>query len=452
MKKTKNKLLLIFTSLFVLITAACSHNLTSPTETDDDTYAGIKIKISDIPANAAVRNILINDKQVASNGFTTDADGNVIVSKYVKMTEWGYPFVDAGKTYKVVVSFQDKDYKTIQTSEPVTITAKKGLGELYCPNQEYNIENNILKFPKGSPLVYYGNSKNIGEYPDRVTDEQPSYTLYIYREDWRFQSWNQLGQGINFEYKNNFNFADHLEDKADLTKQYMFNFICSINDKTYGGYDYFIASTSDGKFKLEDKKTQTAKVDLSQFVPSNNQLKNKILKYSLNDINEVFLVFSNNENSEGELTGYMRFYYIQNNKYSILTEMPISYKNGEIKMHDDVYPFLYSAEANWYFICQTFPRITGEDLFSLFGDVHQSTIEITDAEKFILTVYEKNSENEYIISNQYDGTYTIDNGIISFNVSNIATLKGLYDGNTLYLQDGDLIETDSLPNTDTDYQ
>ena len=121
-------------------------------------------------------------------------------------------------------------------------------------------------------------------------------------------------------------------------------------------------------------------------------------------------------------------------------------------MHDDVYPFLYSAEANWYFICQTFPRITGEDLFSLFGDVHQSTIEITDAEKFILTVYEKNSENEYIISNQYDGTYTIDNGIISFNVSNIATLKGLYDGNTLYLQDGDLIETDSLPNTDTDYQ
>ena len=143
MKKPVNKWLLLFASIFLMMAVACSNSTGGgdnkdkggdtgdtpetpqipiadpPTVINDDTYNGIKIQLekSDIPAGTYVREIYVNGKQAGSNGFSTKDDGSIEVSKYVTATEWGYPFVTAGKKYEVFVKYLDKDYHGLKQTE-----------------------------------------------------------------------------------------------------------------------------------------------------------------------------------------------------------------------------------------------------------------------------------------------------------------------------------------------
>ena len=123
MKKTVNKWLLLFASIFLMMAVACSNSSggsssedsgnDTPQETPapgntpstpgtpgttttpvgqapdaitDDSYVGIKIKIKYIPTGTYARRIYVNDK-VVSEAFSYGDNGNLTINQYANQTE-----------------------------------------------------------------------------------------------------------------------------------------------------------------------------------------------------------------------------------------------------------------------------------------------------------------------------------------------------------------------------
>ncbi len=452
MKKTVNKWLLLFASIFLMTAVACSSPAgggdnkdkdkgsgqgiedtteieagEAPEALEDDNYVGIKIKITtEIPKDTAVREIYVNDIQVGSSGFTTNKDGSISVPEYVTDKEWGYPFVEPGKTYEIYVKYLNKDYQGLKKTEKIKVTAKKGLGELYCPNAEHKIEKNILKFPKGSPLVYYGNNTSVADYQNLTTNSKPGYVLNIYGADWSYQTWNWLGEGKDFEYNQNFNFAKHLKEGADLTKEYMFNVICSFTDKTYGDYIYFIANTTDNKFHLDQNYLPKDSIDITQYFPSIDDLKGKVL--TEDEHKSQYIEFAAATDSEGNLPGKLHSY--SDSKHS-WKETSFLYKNGKLNLGGIDLPLIYDG-INQYCVLDSGTRKSGEGLFGTFQFTGDSPVFL--------------SEDGTYSTNGSTGNYEFDDGIINFKNGPLSKYVAIYDGKTIHLVMLYFIEIDELPN------
>ncbi len=132
---------------------------------DTDTTQGFKIKIVNIPANAASREIYIDNKHVAS--IERDWGKPSTISDYIKDDTWQYPYTVDGKTYEVKVKYINTDYGTIAQTETFTVTANGGLGELSVNSGiNYSVNNNKLVFSP-APVMKISNStlpENTGYY------------------------------------------------------------------------------------------------------------------------------------------------------------------------------------------------------------------------------------------------------------------------------------------------
>lgn len=473
MKKTVNKWLLLFASIFLMMTVACSNAAgggsgsgdekdkgkdteqgtddepeiqsgEAPEIIEDDDYVGIKIKITaEIPKDAAVREIYVNGKQAGGNGFDTKDDGSISISKYVTATEWGYPFVTAGKKYEVFVKYLDKDYHGLKQTEKITITAKKGLGELKCPNAENKIEKNVLKFPKGSPRVYYGDNISVADYPNLADNSKPGYVLNIYGADWSYQTWNWLGEGKDFEYNQNFNFAKHLKEDADLTKEYMFNVVCSFTDKNYGDYTYFIAETTENKFNIDQDYLPKDSLDITQYFPSIDDLKGKVLAEA--PLGTQYIEFASVTDSEGKLSGTMHACSIKTLGSStqgtptsyVWNTIPVSYMKGKLTTEKENLTLIKDNSNGTNLYCALFPakRVSGEGIYGTFNFEYLGDLIVT---------LDKNGA--YSIPEGVAGTYTFEDGIINFKDGFLEQHIAIYDGKKLYVDLYYYMEIAELPN------
>ena len=467
MKKTVNKWLLLFASIFLMMTVACSNAAGGGSDSKDDKdkgkgteqgtddepeiqsgeapeiiedndYVGIKIKITaEIPKDAAVREIYVNGKQAGSNGFSTKDDGSIEVSKYVTAKEWGYPFVKAGETYKVHIKYLNKNYQGLMETEPVSVKAKKGLGELKCPNAEHKIEKNILKFTKGSPIVVYGDSNtNIADYPNIVANTTASYILNIYGADWSYQTWNWLGEGADFEYGQDFNFAKHLKADADLTKEYMFNVVCNISDKTYGDYTYFIADTTENKFYINQDYLPKDSLDITQYIPSNDDLKGKVLQ----DVSKSqYIEFASAEDSKGYLPATMYACSVMTSGSSSggtttsyeWHETNFFYKDGKLDFGETSLTLIGDGPGLY---CALAPatRVSGEGIYGTFN-------------VWFLNDSVTLSEDGTYSTSGTKGYYEFEDGIIYFKNGLLQDYIAIYDGKTLYISIYFYTTIDKLP-------
>ena len=135
--------------------------------TQDTTFTGgIKINIGNIPENAAMRHIYIDDKLVAI--IDRDWDENSLpgnISHDIFDTDWQYPYVQNGKEYEIFVSYLNTDYGTIEESERIRVTANGGIGELSVnDNFDYSIENNKLIFDPVPVISLNGTTVDTGKY------------------------------------------------------------------------------------------------------------------------------------------------------------------------------------------------------------------------------------------------------------------------------------------------
>ena len=478
MKKNVNKLLLLFASLFIMTAVACSNPsgggpsgggtsddgsgtptgsdtpdtppstippetpeptaTTAPQQIEDNDYVGIKIKIKDIPANATGRDIIINDALVATDSFSTNADGSITVNQHVLEDEWAYPFVEAGKTYRVVVSFSDKNYQTIQTSKPLTITAESGLGELSCPNKQFKIEGNRLVFPKGSPTVYYKNNKTIDTYTNLI--DTPYYLLEGFLSNWGdYYSWNELGHGAVLNYDNTFDLG-RMKPTPDADKEYMFRIRFYFQDKDYGTYTYVIATDGETHFKLDPAYIPDDIINIADLYPTNGDIKGK---YFISERNEGrFNIYElNPTETAGKVEGYLHkcLYNTTTDNYNCFDRLYLSYTDGFINIPDADDGYLIYINNKYYLTdpAYTFKRSSGSNLDSIFISSSKNiTITLTSTGGFD-AVYPDESGTLQNISY----TYTNTNGIISSQGRDLF----LYDGYALYQLEETLEPIQSLP-------
>lgn len=128
----------------------------------DNTYTrdGFRIKINNIPSNAASREIYIDGKHVSSieRDWSLERASSNNISENIFDDVWVYPYTEAGKKYKVTVKYIDKDYNTIETSRPKTVTANGGLGEFSVNTFTYSVsDDNKLVFSP-APAMKMGGS------------------------------------------------------------------------------------------------------------------------------------------------------------------------------------------------------------------------------------------------------------------------------------------------------
>lgn len=248
MKKNANKWLLLGASILLMTVIACSNSAggggddnTEDPNTQTVTFKGIKVNFSNIPATAVVREVYVNGEKVSS-------DSN---NSHVRDTEWGYPFVEAGKSYEVYAKFIDSNWATILTTDKVTIKAESGLGELGCTNKTYSIKENFLIF-SSHPAVFYGSNKTaLSSYTNLKANSKTRYIIEISSPVSGYQSWNWLGDGADFIYDNDFNFSEHLKSNFILSSELTFDMYCELEDATYGNYRYHIVEESNSNFSLK---------------------------------------------------------------------------------------------------------------------------------------------------------------------------------------------------------
>lgn len=456
MKKTVNKWLLLFASIFLMMTVACSNAAgggsdskddkdkgkgteqgtddepeiqsgEAPEIIEDDDYVGIKIKIKDIPTGTYARRIYVNDR-VAGEDFSYGDNGALITNQYAKKSEWGYPFVQADKSYKIVVEFIGADYQTIKKTEPLNITAKKGLGDLVCPNAEYVVEDNILKFKKGAPVIYYGNNTNIKEYSNKKSG--PSYAIQVFSDGWADNQYFFFG-GEDLS-QNTFDFAKNLKKELVTDNKLLLRVWAGLEDKDYGGYVYQIAY--DKPFYLDLDKFPKDIFDITQYIPSNDDLKGKVLQ----EANKTqYIEFASAEDSKGYLpaTMYACSFKTETSTSGGTTnsyewdEINFFYKDGQLdlgKMNLTLIgdgPGLYCALA-------TATRDSGEGIYGTFN-VLGNTISLSE-------------DGTYSISGT-KGYYEFEDGIIYFKNGLLQDYIAIYDGKTLYVSIYFYTTIDKLP-------
>ena len=468
MKKNVNKLLLLFASLFIMTAVACSSPsggdssndgsgtptgsdapdtppstippetpeptaTTAPQQIEDNDYIGIKIKIKDIPTGTYARRIYVNDR-VAGEDFSYGDNGALITNQYAKKSEWGYPFVQADKSYKIVVEFIGADYQTIKKTEPLNITAKKGLGDLKCPNAEYVVEDNILKFKKGAPVIYYGNNTNIKEYSNKKSG--PSYAIQVFSDGWADNQYFFFG-GEDLS-QNTFDFAKNLKKELVTDNKLLLRVWAGLEDKDYGGYVYQIAY--DKPFYLELDKFPKDIFDITQYFPSIDDLKGKVLAEA--PLGTQYIEFESVTDSEGKLSGTMHACSITvlgsstqgtTTSYEWKTNS-VSYKDGKLTTEKGNLTLLKDNSNGTNLYCAFFPatRVSGEGIYGTF-----------DLGGLIVTL-DKNGT--YSTSEVVAGTYTFEDGIINFKNGFLEQYMAIYDGKNLYVSIYYYMEIDALPN------
>ena len=136
---------------------------------------GIKLRISNIPENAEIRMIYINNECVSVMDRVWSGELNKhVTSENIFDTDWQYPYVEAGKKYEIFVSYLDGDWRTIENSERIEVTPQGGLGELSVNNFDYGIENSHRQssLARSSPFV-----QRRGDTTTRSTPWNPGRNL-----------------------------------------------------------------------------------------------------------------------------------------------------------------------------------------------------------------------------------------------------------------------------------
>lgn len=451
MKKTVNKWLLLFASIFLMMAVACSNSSggsssedsgnDTPQETPapgnphstpgtpgtttipvgqapdaitDDSYVGIKIKIKDIPTGTYARRIYVNDK-VVSEVFSYGDNGNLTINQYANQTEWGYPFVESNKNYKIVVEFIGSNYQTLQKSIPLTITAKKGLGELKCPNAEWIVEDNILKFKKGAPVIYYGTNTNIKEYSNKKSG--PSYAIQVFSDGWADNQYFFFG-GEDLS-QNTFDFARNLKKELVTDNKLLLRVWAGIEDKAYGSYVYRIAY--DESFYLDLDKFPKDIFDITQYIPSNDDLKGKVLQ----EISKSqYIEFASAEDSKGYLPATMYACSVKPSGSSSggtttsyeWHETNFFYKDGKLDFGETSLTLIGDGPGLY---CALAPatRVSGEGIYGTFN-VWGNSISL--------------SEDGTYSTSGTKGYYEFEDGIISFKDGILQGNIAIYDGKTFY--------------------
>ncbi len=212
-------------------------NILSIDESAEGEGLFINIDKSEIPEDAAIRTFYINGKNVADVGFSTDGETREItVSPQVFDDKWAFPYVTAGKTYKVKVEFQNTSYSTVYTSPELTVTAASGLGEIYdANNAAYTIQDNKLIFDP-LPVLKYG---------DTVLESRWNwdkyYVMEIYTTNWGWQSWNKIDDlSLPFDFT-----AENVVKDKDANLMFTLYYVIS-NDE-YGSYRYILYECDSNK-------------------------------------------------------------------------------------------------------------------------------------------------------------------------------------------------------------
>ena len=217
-------------------------NILSEKTDSDKQGLYLSIKKDEIPSEAAIRKFYINGKLVADAGFSTDSQtGKITIDTHVFDTEWLYPYVVAGKVYKVKVEYQNTNYSTIYTSPEISITAKSGIGELHLANNpSYKIENNVLLF-NPEPDIRIGDEKVFSRW-----DWDKYYIMEITTTDWNYQSWNWLNDSCS-----SFDFSAKNVVK-DRNSELMFYLYYVISNDIYGNYRLGIYDYDETLFYYEE--------------------------------------------------------------------------------------------------------------------------------------------------------------------------------------------------------
>ncbi len=212
-------------------------NILSIDESAEGEGLFINIDKSEIPEDAAIRIFYINGKHVADAGFSTDWEtGEITVSPLVFDDKWAFPYVTAGKTYKVKVEFQNTSYSTVYISPELTVTAASGLGEIYdANNAAYTIQDNKLIFDP-LPVLKYGDTVLESRW-----DWDKYYVMEIYTTNWGWQSWNKIDDlSLPFDFT-----AENVVKDKDANL--MFTLYYVISNSEYGSYRYILYECDSNK-------------------------------------------------------------------------------------------------------------------------------------------------------------------------------------------------------------
>lgn len=239
----------------------------------DSSYTGegFKIKIKNIPANAASREIYINGKHVSSieRDWSYDRRPYDNISAYIFDDEWVYPYTVSGKKYDVSVKYIDKYYSTIESSRKKTVTANGGLGELSANTFNYFVsDDNKLKF-NPAPAMKIGNSS--------LESDTGYYRLETTKASGEWIENKTIGQSVSEVDLN-----DYFPRDLGITKDTVFKFklYYEIPNSRGDKYRYVILDFDDTKnenLKLaEDFPVQVEVLESSESNPGLNIKFNEI--------------------------------------------------------------------------------------------------------------------------------------------------------------------------------
>lgn len=226
--------------VFNLTGEVINPNRLTISQVNDNSVQGFKIKISNIPSNAAVRDIFINDKHVASleRDWSRERNDYDNISEFIFDDEWQYPYTEDGQTYKVYVKYLDRDYNAIESSRKITVTAHGGQGELSANKDKirYSVVDNVLVFDP-APLMKIGNST--------LPANTGYYKLETDTLDWNFLENKILGQTVS-----QVDLEEYFPHNKGITKDTLFQFrlYYEIPNGRGDNYRYVILDFDDTKY------------------------------------------------------------------------------------------------------------------------------------------------------------------------------------------------------------
>ena len=206
----------------------------------NDSTDGFKIKIKNIPLEAAAREIFIDGKHVSSieRDWSSERNAYNHISKYIFDEEWQYPYTQDGKKYEVYVKYIDENYQTLVTSNKLTVTAHGGKGDLSANKDsiKYSIKSNKLVFDP-APIMKLGNN-----YLPVGTGY---YKLETDTLDWNFLENKNLGQTVSQVDLN-----EYFPHNKGITKDTLFQFrlYYEIPNGRGDNYRYVILDFDDTKY------------------------------------------------------------------------------------------------------------------------------------------------------------------------------------------------------------
>ena len=206
----------------------------------NDSTDGFKIKIKNIPLEAAAREIFIDGKHVSSieRDWSSERNAYNHISKYIFDEEWQYPYTQDGKKYEVYVKYIDDNYQTLVTSNKLTVTAHGGKGDLSANKDsiKYSIKSNKLVFDP-APVMKIGNS-----YLPVGTGY---YKLETDTLDWNYLENKNVGNSLTQVDLN-----DYFPHNKGITKDTLFQFrlYYEIPNTCGDNYRYVILDFDDTKY------------------------------------------------------------------------------------------------------------------------------------------------------------------------------------------------------------